>query len=439
MKLSRRAWLGGLIAGPVSTAFAAGAWAAPVLSPNNYGLAAQGAARRNAWLEIDAEQFEANIQALEDLLEPDPGRAEICLVMKADAYGHGIDLLMPSIMKARIRCVGIASNDEARIVRDKRFGYAGRILRLRAAAPDEIMDGVDFDIEELVGNRDEAAMMADIGSRGPAPLRVHFALNSAGMSRNGLELSTEEGRRDALAILRMSHLQVVGLMTHYPEENAVDVRARLQAFNADVQWILDHAPPGAFDHSRLARHSANSYAALNVPASRLSMVRVGGAVYGDTDPRFAQFRRIMTLKSRVASVNHYPRGDTVSYDRTFQLQRDSWLANIPIGYSDGYRRVFSHANTPAFAEEGRAQAQMLIGGARAPVVGRVTMNTVMVDVTDLPVKPRIGDEVVLYGKQGGDEITQAELERAARTYGGDFYTVWGNALPKMLKPRAEAL
>ena len=116
----------------------------------------------------------------------------------------------------------------------------------------------------------------------------------------------------------------------------------------------------------------------------------------------------------------YPAGNTVSYDRTFTLTRDSLLANLPVGYSDGYRRAFSN------------KGSVLVRGRRAPVVGRVTMNTTMVDVTDIAgVAP--GDEVVLFGHQGDDRITQAEIEELTGVILADQYTVWGTSNPKRLR------
>jgi len=113
-------------------------------------------------------------------------------------------------------------------------------------------------------------------------------------------------------------------------------------------------------------------------------------------------------------------GSTVGYDGTHTLTRDSLLANIPLGYSDGYRRIFSN------------QANVLINGKRARSVGRVSMNTFMVDVTDIAgVKP--GDEVVLFGKQGDDEITSTELEEALDLWIGNAYVLWSNSNPRVLK------
>ncbi|HYI01326.1 alanine racemase C-terminal domain-containing protein, partial [Hyalangium sp.] len=192
----------------------------------------------------------------------------------------------------------------------------------------------------------------------------------------------------------------------------------LATFKEGAGWIIEK---GHLDRSKLILHSANSFATLEVPESHLDMVRAGGALYGDTLSKYPEFKWIMEFKSRVSSVNSYPAGSSVGYDRKFTLQRDSRLANIPAGYSDGYGRVFSN------------RGYVLIRGKRCPVVGRVSMNTFMVDVTGSPeILP--GDEVVLFGKQGAIEITREELEQLAGTILVEMYTAWGNANPRILKP-----
>ena len=423
MTTDRRTFLARLAAAPLALAGAPLVHAAPALSESNFGLSYARASRGNAWLEIDAAGFERNIAELRKLLDP---AVQVCAVLKADAYGHGLDLLVPSVVRARIGWIGICTNDEARIARVR--GFRGRIMRLRTATLEEVEDGMAHRIEELVGNAAYAQDLADIARRRGARLRVHFALNSAGMSRNGLELATIEGKRDAGVILGLAHLQIVGLMSHFPVEAVDDMRDSTARFAADTDWLK---ATGQLPAKAPLLHLANSWGTLNVPESRLDMVRTGGVLFGDSDPAYTQFQRIMTLKSRVATINHYPAGNTVAYDRTYKLARDSWLANIPVGYSDGYRRTMSHANQP---EPQASQAFVLVRGRRLPVVGRVTMNTVMVDATDIKDEIRIDDEAVLYGRQGGEEITQGGLEDIAHTIGADLYTVFGNSLPKVLKP-----
>ncbi len=420
MSVTRRGVLAGLALAASSKAIAA-----PVLSANNFGLTYAKAVRGNGWIEIDAAGFERNIAEVRKLIGPDVG---ICAVMKADAYGHGLDLLMPSVRRAAIGCIGFTHNEEARIARA--LGFKGRLVRLRTATLEEVEDGFAYDIEELAGNAAFARALSAIAQTKGRVLKLHFMLNSTGMSRNGLELATPRGQADAQAIARLPHLDIVALASHFPVEDVADMNPSLARFRSDTDWVFANC---GLKRERVKLHVANSFATLNVPDARLDMVRPGGALYGDTDPKFTQFKPIMTFKSRVASVNAYPAGDTVCYDRTYKLTRDSWLANIPVGYSDGFRRIFSHKNQP---QPDTGQAYVLIHGHKLPVVGRVTMNTLMVDATDIKDAVGLDDEVVLYGRQGDAEITRDELEAISDTIGADFYTVWGNSMRKVLAPKA---
>ena len=404
------------------------ALAAPVLSAHNYGLTLQQARRRNGWIEIDAQAFETNIDTVRALLGP----VRLCAVMKADAYGNGIALLMPSIIKKRINEVAFTSNDEARLAR--KLGYQGRLIRIRTATAEEMEDAMAYFVEESIGNPKAAAFLQSLAEKRKRKTRlpIHLALNCAGMSRNGIELSTEYAKVDARGILALPRLKVTGVMTHYPSEEESDILGQLQQYHADLAWLKAEG----LNTDTLTRHTANSFAILKHRQTWLDMVRVGGLLYGDPGSvKTNAYLPTMTIKSRVATINHYPAGQTVNYDRTYRLARESWLANIPLGYSDGYRRGFSHANRPEFPMEGRNHTEVLIGGQRYPVVGRVTMNTMMVDVTDSQNKVRHGDEVVLFGTQGTERISQAEFEANGSAYGPEMLGILGAALPRVLSPR----
>lgn len=365
----------------------------------------------HSWVEISQPAFQHNIETMQRYLN---AKSRLCAVMKADAYGHGIGLLMPQVIKSGVNCIGITSNEEAQAVRAS--GYKGQLMRLRTATLGEVEAGLPFHIEELVGNLAHAQQVAAIAARHHRTIAIHLGLNAAGMSRNGLDVSTEQGKQDAIAITRLAKLHLVGIMTHFPVEEKEDVRQNLAKFNQQSAWLIQAA---GLDRSKLILHAANSFATLEVPESQLDMVRVGGALYGDTVPSHTEYQRVMQFKSAVASVNAYPAGNTVGYDKTYTLKRDSLLANIPVGYSDGYRRVFTN------------KAFVLIDGKRAPVVGKVSMNTLMVDVTDIP-NVKMEDEVVLFGKQGNEEISQAELEDINGALLADLYTIWGNSNHKVL-------
>lgn len=391
------------------------AFAAPLLDTITPAASADSrAAQSNAWLEIDQAAFESNISLLQQRLA---GKTAMCAVMKADAYGSGIALLVPSAIRMGVSCIGVASNEEARIVREK--GFKGRLLRLRNASLKEAEGALAYRLEELVGSLEVARQLDALAARHHVSLPIHLALNSAGMGRNGLEMSTAQGKLQAVDVARLGHLEVVGIMTHFPVEEREDVLKGLATFKQQSNWLIEYAK---LDRSKLIVHCANTFATLQVPEAWLDMVRPGAALYGYPVGGHEEFKRVMQFKSQVASVNAYPAGSTISYDRTVTLQKDSLIANIPAGYSDGYRRAFSN------------KASVLINGHRAPVVGKVTMNTLMVDVSGIP-GVKYGDEVVLYGKQGEDEITQQEVETINGVTMADLYTVWGNSNPKVLKAR----
>lgn len=385
-------------------------WAAPPLSLHN-GITDLTIQASNAWVEINKAAFEHNIKTLQSTLE---GKSKICAVLKADAYGHGIGLVMPSIIAMQVPCVAVASNEEARVVRES--GFTGELVRVRTASIGEIQDALKYNIEELIGNAQLAKEAGAIAAQNSKKLKVHIALNAGGMSRNGFELHSDQGRQDALSVTHDKNLEVVAIMTHYAVEDRADVLKGLDDFKKQSSWLIEN---GKLDRRNITLHTANSFATLEVPEARLDMVRPGGALFGDTVPSHTEYKRVMEFKSRVASINPYPAGNTVGYDRTLTLKRDSKLANLPVGYSDGYRRAFTN------------KGYVLIDGHRVPVVGKVSMNTLMIDVTDFP-EIKEGDEVVLFGKQGQAEVTQAEMEDINGALLADLYTVWGNSNPKIL-------
>ncbi|HYH96908.1 alanine racemase, partial [Hyalangium sp.] len=167
----------------------------------------------NAWMEIDRTIFEDNVRTLQARL---PGGTLLCAVMKADAYGHGLALLMPSLVALGVPCVAVASNDEARTTREK--GFSGRLIRVRTATLEEVEDALPLEIEELVGNLEHAKRVSDLGKKHGRTLAMHLALDSRGMSRNGLAVHTAQGQADALELLRLPHLKLAGMMTHFPVE-----------------------------------------------------------------------------------------------------------------------------------------------------------------------------------------------------------------------------
>jgi len=361
----------------------------------------------NAWLEIDAPVFEQNILKLREHLGP---AIEICATMKADAYHHGIELLMPSIIRMGVPGVGVSSNAEGLMVR--RSGFKGRLLRLRAASVPEMVEGFALGFEEILGNVQVAEALDAAARLRGASARIHLALNSGQMGRSDIEMLTASGRNQALAILKMQGLTPVGIMTHYALEDPAVLQQQAGQFLEDAQWLVQEA---ALPRETIVLHSANSNALMEVAQTHFDMVRPGRVLYGYS--RHPQFQRFMTFKSRVTAVNEYRADTGVTYNHTHRLARDSRLANVPVGYADSHRKQYTGGD-------------VLIRGHRVPIVGAITMNSLMVDVTDFPDIGG-GDEVVLYGRQEADAISGEEIQRYIQESMVEMTTRW-SVNPKVL-------
>lgn len=363
----------------------------------------------NTWLEIDLGQFKQNIEQFKSHIN---SQTKICAVMKADAYGNGIRGLMPTILAQGIPCIAITSNAEARAVRES--GFKGQLMRVRSASIDEIAQSVEFDIEELIGSKMQAEQLAQLSQQQKGKtIRVHLALNDGGMGRNGIDMSTDAGKQESIAIATQSGIQIVGIMTHFPNYNPDEIRSKLASFNTNSAWLIQQAN---LKRDELILHVANSYTALNVPEAQLDMVRPGGVLYGDL-PTNPEYPSIVSFKTRIASLHHLPKGSTVGYDSTYRVTKESVLANLPVGYSDGYPRKMGN------------RSDVLINGQRAKVVGVTSMNTTLVDVTDVKgVLPY--QEVTLFGAQKQGRITVSELEENAELIFPELYTIWGTANPR---------
>ncbi|MDD9176406.1 alanine racemase [Aliivibrio finisterrensis] len=363
----------------------------------------------NAWLEIDTKAFQHNIDTLKQTLSEG---TKVCAIMKADAYGNGIEGLMASVIDRNVECIGITSNEEARIVRAK--GFEGEIMRVRAATPNEIQSGLEYQIEELIGSSEQANTIAKLAKKNNTIIPVHLALNAGGMGRNGLDLSQLQGKKEALNIAFNGHVNIVGIMTHFPNESVEEIRTKLNLFKQESQWLIDEAQ---LNRENITLHVANSYTTINLPEAHLDMVRPGGLLYGDM-PSNPEYQRIVRFKTSVASLNYLPKGSTIGYSSTYVLGRDSILANLPLGYSDGYVRSIGN------------NGYVLINGQKANVVGVTSMNTTMVDVTDIAdVQP--GDEVVLFGSQNEETIETKEMEAFSSRSMPELYVIWGATNPKV--------
>ncbi|PYG31913.1 alanine racemase [Pelagimonas varians] len=356
----------------------------------------------SSWCEISRSKLEQNLDAVIGLM---PADTLLCAVVKGDAYGHGIENVVPLLINRNISHIGISSNAEARAVRAA--GFQGRVLRLRSATPYEVRSAIGDRVEELVGS--QLSLEQLIKTLGAAALpNLHLSLNAGGMSRDGLELSTGFGRTELQKMVALAPDKIIGLCTHFPSNAAEDLAASIARFHQDCDWVFTNT---SLTRANVLTHAGSTLTLRAQQDPKTDMMRCGAILYGIKGPRPA-FQSALALKARVISIGHYPEGSSVGYDRSCRLQENKVLASIALGYANGYSRLFS------------GRGAVLIGGQKVPVLGKVSMNTIVADITSVPAVA-IGDEVVAFGHQGDQSIGSSEIEEITSSIMADVFTDWG--------------
>ena len=345
------------------------------------------------WVEVDLNALRHNVAAIRRRIGP---TAKLMAVVKADAYGHGLAQVASTLMQCGADAFGVATLSEALVIRQ--VGGAGwPILLFGSALPFEVSKIVEQNIMPTISNLDEARLLEEEARRQNKQLPVQIEIDT-GMGRVGIW--HEDAAKHVLAIGDYNNLQIAGLYTHFPsaDENPEETRRELTVF-----LNVADALAGAGLKIPLL-HAANSAAVLNFPEAVLDLVRTGLLLYGicPTTGHVRDFLPLLSFKARVAFVKGVEKGRSISYGQTFVAGRPMRIATIAAGYADGFSRYLSN------------KADVLVGGQRCPVVGRVTMDQIMVDVTGVPAV-ECGDEAVFIGRQGAAEITASEVARWEET------------------------
>ncbi|MFQ5848503.1 MAG: alanine racemase [Candidatus Methylomirabilales bacterium] len=322
-------------------------------------------------------------------------QVEIMAVVKADAYGHGAVPVARTLVEAGAEWLGVALPEEG--VQLRRQGLQVPILVMGPTPPDQTPVLVEHRLDQMVSHRLHArALSTGVGGAG-ARVRVHLKIDT-GMGRLGIHPS--EAADAAQAIVRLPGLEFAGAMTHFAAADAPDKGHALEQLRRFLEAVCDIEAAGVVVP---LRHAANSAALLDLPETHLDMVRPGIALYGyPPSPSISDeglWEPGLTFKTSIAQIKQMPKGTTVSYGCTYEAPRDILVATLPVGYADGYNRLLSN------------RGEVLLRGERAPVIGQVCMDMIMVDVTDVG-GVREGEEAVLLGCQG-DETLFAD-EWAAR-------------------------
>ncbi len=339
-----------------------------------------------AWADVSLDAVAANVQALIALVAP----AELCVVVKADGYGHGAVPVARAAVEAGASWLAVAQVPEATALRAA--GIVAPVLLLSEPRPGEVDQALAAGVAITLYSPDLIALVGHAAvARRSLPVSVHLKVDT-GMRRVGAAPSDVVD----LARLVQAHpdLSLDAVWTHCAvadEPDRPETAAQLERYESCL---------AALDDAGIAvplRHAANSAAAIAHPRSRYDLVRCGIAVYGippaPSMGSLLSLAPVVRLATEVSFVKHVAAGDGISYGHRFHTPRDTTIATLPIGYADGvFRRL------------GELGQEVLIGGHRHPMVGVVTMDQVMVDVgpgSDV----RAGDEAVLLGAQGSERIS----------------------------------
>lgn len=387
---------------------------------------------RLAWLELDLDALTSNVALLRRLA----GGAPVHPVVKADAYGHGAVPIAQALASGGIDGLCVATMDEAVQLRDAGIGVPVRVLY--AIPPGLVGEAVRGDITVAAGDRGTlAGMLAEAavgGASSERPLRLEIEVET-GLGRGGV--GPDEVVALADAIHRSGVARLVGIWTHLQASDDEPITARqLERFEQASSELTGArlVPP---DRPEPTRHVAASGGLLTGVAS-YGGVRPGLSTYGIVPDELAGrelrasgvdgFRPVMSLHARPIRVAEVPAGFGVSYGPTFTTKRPSRIATLPLGYGDGYARAFAN------------RAEALVRGRRVPLVGSITMDAVMADVTDVPGQP-VGrdDEFVLLGVQGSERISAEELARLRTTNTWEVVTQMSGRLPRVYHAAAGAI
>ena len=367
------------------------------------------------YAEIDLGAIAYNLGEVRRLVGPGVG---IMAVVKANAYGHGLVEVARRAVTSGATWLGVARVGEGGEIRQA--GIDAPVLVLGYTPPEQYPEILALDLAQAVYDLELARALSDTAQKAQRTVRVHLKIDT-GMGRLGFP-ANGAGLEAALRVASLPRLEVEGIFTHFAtadEANKSYAREQLERF---------HAALAALRRAGLETplvHAANSAAVIDLPESHFNLVRPGIMIYGLYPSHEVQTQRVdlhpaMTLKARVAFVKKVPGGFPVSYGCTHVTPRPTTLATVPVGYADGYFRVLSN------------RAEVLIHGRRCRVVGTVCMDQIIVDVGGV-ADVAVGDEVVLFGRQGDALLPVDEVAAVAGTINYEIVCAVSARVPRVYR------
>ena len=359
----------------------------------------------NTYLKIDLDAIVHNFRVVRE-----KAGVPVMAVVKADAYGHGA-VPVARVLAPLCAFFGVSSVSEALELR--RSGIENPILVLGHTPVDAFTTVVSRNIRPTIFSKEDAVALSTEAQKQNKTARFHFAVDT-GMSRIGFQ-ATQESADICALIAKLPNLEAEGLFSHFATADCEDLtQAKLQAqrFADFDRWLQDRGVAVKL------RHLDNSAGIMNFDC-HYEMVRSGIVTYGlypssEVDPALLDLQPAMSWYSHITHIKTLPAGRSISYGGTYTTAKDTVVATVPAGYADGYRRSLSN------------KFYVEIHGKKASILGRVCMDQMMVDVTDIP-EARCGDTVVLMGGQ----ISAEKIAAAADSFNYEFICGMSRRTPRL--------
>ncbi|HOJ11902.1 MAG TPA: alanine racemase [Clostridiales bacterium] len=367
-----------------------------------------------AWAEINLDNIAHNVREIRRIVN---SRADILGVVKADAYGHGAIEVVNTLLDNGVSHLAVSMLDEA--IQLRLHGIDVPILILSYTDPVRAEEIIKYNVTQTVFSHDLARALSDTAVKMGRKVKIHIKIDT-GMTRVGF-MPGYNAIKNVVEISKLPGIIIEGLFTHFASADEEDKSYTYTQFERFMSICTELQRIGVYIP---VKHVANSAAIIDFPEMHMDMVRAGIILYGHypsdcVDKKKISLKPAMSLKANVILVKDVEPSTPISYGLTYTTRHLSKIATIPIGYADGYSRLLS------------GKAEVLVNGDPAPIVGTICMDQCMIDVTNMKKEVKVGDEVVLFGKQGGNEIKVEEIASLIGTINYEIISVMGKRIPRV--------
>lgn len=363
--------------------------------------------------QINMNALACNIRNIKNLTK---NNVKIMAVIKADAYGHGAAETAQTLLNNGADWFGVAIPEEGIQLRMNNINVP--ILILGYTPPLQIEKIIKYDIMQTVFSIEMARYISETAQKLGKTAKIHIKIDT-GMGRIGFQAG-EDAVKSIVEISKFPNLELNGVYTHFSTSDESDksfTRIQYEKFTADINKLE------SMGICFPIKHAANSAGVIEFEDMFFNMVRPGIILYGlypskNVNKEKLKLKPVMSIKSCISFVKNLPENSTVGYGREFITKRKSIIATVPVGYADGYSRNMKNGG------------RVIINGQFAPVVGRICMDQFMVDITDIKGGVKIGDEVIILGQNGENEITAEELAEIMKTINYEVVCMISKRVPR---------